>query len=101
MRSGGGRQDGNAGTAGDEAALKPRMLHLLPETAVLQVGVVKERLRGARRPPGEAAFLGSVINLFCRQAGNEIGDEIVDYVRKSAAPARVSGPIWSGRNRCL
>ncbi len=58
------------------------MLHVLPETAIMQVGVVEELLRGAHCPPGEAAFLRSVVNLLCRQAGNEIGDEIIDDVRR-------------------
>src|SRR5713226_5701986 len=65
----------------DKAAAELRVLHLLPEAAVSEVGVVKERLRRTHRPPGEAAFLGSVVDLLCRQAGNEVGDEIIDYVR--------------------
>ena len=47
----------------------------------MQVGVADELLRGTHRPPGEAAFLGSVVNLLCRQAGNEVGDEVIDNVR--------------------
>src|SRR5215469_6053944 len=62
----------------DEAATQLRVLHLLPETAIMQVGIVKQFLRSAHRAPGEAAFLGSVVNLLCRQAGNEIGDQIIN-----------------------
>jgi hypothetical protein len=47
----------------------------------MQVGVVKELLRSTHRPTSEAAFLGSVVNFLCRQAGNKVGDEIIDYVR--------------------
>jgi hypothetical protein len=57
------------------------VLHLFPEAAIMQVGVIEESLRGSHRAPGEAAFLGSVVDLLCRQAGNEIGDEIIDDVR--------------------
>ncbi len=65
----------------DEAAAEFRMLHLLPETAIMQVGIVKQRFRGTHRPPGEAAFLGGVVHLLRRQTGDEVGEEIIDDVR--------------------
>ncbi len=64
----------------DEAAAKLGMLHLLPETAIVQVSVLEQRLRGTHRAPGEAAFLRGVVDFLGRQAGNEAGDEIVDDV---------------------
>src|SRR6266404_8884610 len=70
------------GLAGvDKAAAELRVLHLFPETAIMQVDVVKELLRSTHRPPGKAASLGGMVNLLGRQAGNEVGDEIIDYVR--------------------
>src|SRR6516225_8863902 len=47
----------------DKAAAELRVLDLFPETAIMQVGVVKKRLRRAHWRPGEAAFLGSVVDL--------------------------------------
>ena len=58
----------------DEAAAKFRMLHLLPETPIMQMGVFEQGFRRAHRPPGEATFLGGVVNLLRRQAGDKAGD---------------------------
>jgi hypothetical protein len=46
----------------------------------MQVGVLDERLGSPHCSPGKAALLGSVINLLRRQAGNEVGDKIIDYI---------------------
>ena len=56
----------------DEAAAEFRVLHLLPETAIVQMRIVEQRLRGTHRPPGEAALLGGMVNLLGRQAGDEV-----------------------------
>src|SRR6185369_3655102 len=45
-----------------EAAAELRVFHLLPETAIVQMGIVEQRLRGTHRPPREAALLGSMVN---------------------------------------
>src|SRR5256885_11088647 len=45
---------------------------LLPETAIVQMGIVEQRLRGTHRRPGEAALLGGMVNLLGGQAGNEV-----------------------------
>ena len=66
----------------DEAAADLRVLYLFPETAVMQVEVVEERLGRTHRPPGEAAFLGGMVNLLRRQARDEVGDEVIDDVRR-------------------
>ena len=58
------------------------MLHLLPEAAILQMGIVKQRLRRTHRPPGKPALLGRVINFLRRQAGDEVGEQIVDDMRR-------------------
>ncbi len=52
---------------------KLRVFHLLPKTTVMQVGVVKQRLRATYRSPGKATFLRGVVNLLCWQACNEVG----------------------------
>ena len=57
------------------------MVHLFPEAAVTQMGIVEEVLRRAHRTPGEAAFLGGVIDFLRRQPGDEIRDHIIDDVR--------------------
>ena len=76
----------------DKAAAELRVLDLFPETTVLQVGVIKERLRGSHRSPGEAALLSSMVDLFRRQAGYEIGDEIaIERPKKSRWRC---WPIW-------
>ena len=64
----------------DEAAAELGVLHRFPETSVMQVGVLDERLGSPHCSPGKAALLGSVINLLRRQAGNEVGDKIIDYI---------------------
>ena len=67
----------------DEAAPKFRVRHLFPEAAIIEMGVVEKRLGSTHRPPSEAALLGGVIDLFCRQAGDEIGDQVIDDVRRA------------------
>src|SRR5262245_11474561 len=64
-----------------EAAAELRVFHLLPETAIVQMTIVEQRLRRTHRSPGEAALLGGMVNLLGRQAGNEVRNEIVDDVR--------------------
>ena len=57
------------------------MLDSFPEAAVVQMRVVEQRLGRADGPPGEAALLRGVIHLLRRQAGDEIGDQLVDDMR--------------------
>src|SRR5437763_17207530 len=51
--------------------------------------VVEQLLRRADRTPGKAAFLGAMIDLLGRQAGDKAGDQTIDDVR------------GVGRNDCL
>ena len=51
--------------------------------------VVEQLLRRADRAPGEAAFLGAVIDLLGRQAGDKTGDQIVDDVRRVGGDDRL------------
>ena len=83
----------------DEAPAEFRMLHLLPETAVMQMGIVQQRLRRAHRTPGEAALLGGVVNLLRRQAGDEVGEQIVDDVRCVRRDDRRDPGIWDPSDR--
>src|SRR5215469_14669339 len=66
----------------DKAAAELWVFHLFPETAVMQMWVIEQRLRGTHRSPGKAAFLGGVINLLCRQASDKVGDQSIDDVRR-------------------
>src|SRR5437763_4710282 len=43
--------------------------------------VVEQLLRRADRTPGKAAFLGAMIDLLGRQAGDKAGDQTIDDVR--------------------
>ena len=45
-------------------------------------GRKEEILRRANRAPGEAALLGGVVDLLRRQAGDKVGDQIVNNVRR-------------------
>src|SRR5256886_14858994 len=62
----------------DKATAQLRVLHLLPETPIVQMGVVYERLRGPHGSPGKAARLGSMVDFFRWQAGDEVGHQLFD-----------------------
>src|SRR5690242_4585846 len=66
-----------------EAATDLRMLDLFPKATIMQVRIIEQVFRSTHHAPGETAFLGGMIRFFRRQTGNEVGNHVVDNVRRA------------------
>jgi hypothetical protein len=70
------------------------MLYLLPKATIMQVRVVQQIFRGSHDPPGETAFLGGMVGFFRWQAGDEVGDQPIDNVRRVLCYDRRVLVLW-------